>query len=114
MKCPKCGAEMVRTPDKILTSEPPMYEYVCPKCGAINYKRTDEIDTDNCEHGVLIALPDPWQDFRCVAAKDFLAAMLTNGSTPFPHNDAQVKRAIDYADELIKQLKERDEHNNSK
>ena len=105
MKCPQCGVEMVRTPDKILTSEPPMYELKCPKCGAIKYKFVDEIDTPGFEgvHGSLIELPDPWFEFRCQAASRFMSAAYAHyGAFSNPRNIA--KKSIEYADILIEEL----------
>lgn len=35
---PDCGGVMQRNNMKVLTSNPPMYEYKCKKCGAIHYR----------------------------------------------------------------------------
>lgn len=56
----------------------------------------------------IIARPDPidWFNFRCVAAKDFLKASIQrNGFDGDPKDDSGINRAIQYADELIEQLK---------
>lgn len=110
MKCPNCGAEMVRTPDKILTSKPPMYELNCPNCGVIKYEFVHNIHTPGFENepGKIMYLPDPWQEFRCKSAKDILCALLTNHEsyTGDSCNEVFVKQAIGLADELVKQLKQ--------
>jgi len=40
LECPEsnCGGIMQRNNMKVLTSNPPMYEYKCKKCGSIHYR----------------------------------------------------------------------------
>lgn len=106
MKCPFCGAEMVRVPDKILTSMPPKYEYKCPKCGCVSYQTADVLDTDGLSgvRSSFVELPDPWFEFRCeVAGRMFAAAYSHRGSFVNPH--AVARQSIGYADILIEELK---------
>ena len=118
MECQLCGATMVRTPDKILTTYPAMYEYKCPKCGHIQYQHVEVINSDYA-HYVSESLnekPDPWFEFKCNAAKDILCAMISTDAgyqSILIDNGYQqrigenvVSNAIYMADELIKQLKE--------
>ena len=44
-----------------------------------------------------------WQSFRREAAKDFISSFIQCG---YAITDEQINRAIEYADKLIKQLKE--------
>jgi len=53
---------------------------------------------------------DTLDSFRAEAAKDFVAAMLTNHEFRELSSDMTVKIAIDYADKLIKHLCEKDEN----
>lgn len=37
-KCPKCGEGMCRNNMRVLTTNPPKYEYKCKNCGLIEYQ----------------------------------------------------------------------------
>ena len=55
-----------------------------------------------------------WQSFRAEAAKDILCATLSGGTASgmigiIPEKETIVKASIEIADELIKQLKEKEE-----
>ena len=50
-----------------------------------------------------------WQSFRAEAAKEFTAALLSVIDWEHTYNENIIKQAIDLADELIKQLKEKEE-----
>lgn len=57
--------------------------------------------------------PFNWQSFRAEAAKDILCATLSGGTASgmigiIPEKETIVKASIEIADELIKQLKEKD------
>ena len=48
IRCPKCGAIVKVDLYKILTSNPPCYEWTCPNCGEIgNTKHGDSISFEN-------------------------------------------------------------------
>ena len=48
IRCPKCGAIVKVDLSKILTSNPPCYEWTCPNCGEIgNTKHGDIISFEN-------------------------------------------------------------------
>lgn len=115
MKCKNCGTEMLVDTSVVYTTNPPMYKWKCPKCGCEEYHLTSEYENNtNTQQGKII-VKDEWSNFRCIAAKDFLAASIQHsGFCGNPKDDNHISRAIQYADELIEQLKERDEHNNSK
>lgn len=58
--------------------------------------------------------PFNWQSFRAEAAKDILCAVISGGISSgagsiIPEKENLVKVSIDIADELVKQLKEKDE-----
>lgn len=122
MKCPKCGAEMQLDRTVVYTSYPAQFKWTCPNCGESEYQECSQAIKESLETKpkktvaeALIKPFDPWQNFRCNAAKDFLAASIQHsGFCGNPKDDNHISRAIQYADELIKQLEERDEHNNSK
>lgn len=50
-----------------------------------------------------------WQSFRAEAVKDFTAALLPVIDWEHTYNENIIKQAIDLANELIKQLKEKEE-----
>lgn len=52
-----------------------------------------------------------WQSFRAEAAKDILAGIVAHPSIRYGvgHTETQVSYALQYADELIKQLKEKED-----
>lgn len=112
MKCKNCGAEMHLETSVIYTSYPPQYRWVCPKCSNVHYQECGQalnemlgIKQSDGIQGVDVPV-DPWFDFRRLAAKDILCAMITKeGYDILPADDVHVPTAIKYADELIEQLK---------
>ena len=48
-----------------------------------------------------------WQSFRAEAAKDILCALILDGRVPITNE--QVANSIELADELVKQLKEKED-----
>lgn len=81
----------------------------CKDCKAVCTLR-DQSSTGEREcvfQAQIIAHPDPidWFNFRCIAAKDFVANMLINPSTASVPDKNLVTSAIKLADELIEQLK---------
>ena len=107
MECKLCGAVMVKTPDKILTTYPALYEYKCPKCGHIQYQSVEVISSEHAPlvSESLIKKPDPWFNFRCVAAKDILVALVAKSGSESVPDINLVVGAIGMADLLIEQLK---------
>lgn len=105
MKCKNCGTEMLVDTSVVYTSNPPMYKWKCPKCGCEEFHLVSDFGF-NEEQQSKVIVTDEWFNFRCIAAKDFLAASIQRyGFEGDPKDDSGINRAIQYADELIKQLK---------
>ena len=113
-KCPRCGAIMERDDSLVLTSIPPKYHYICPNCGEMEADTYPPTMTRVVENDLAIkgvSIPDEWENFRREAAKDILNSIISAASKiyEFESLDKSIwcKQAIDWADELIKQLKEK-------
>lgn len=115
-KCPKCGANMLIEEGVMTASIPPKYRYHCPLCGEMDFD-TEKYPMPEVIHEsvpvMINPLPTDWDAFRREAAKDmltFTAQMkLTKegAALRMVSKETAVKLAIEYADELIKQLKEK-------
>lgn len=105
--CPQCGAEM-QIEEEVMTS-PPLYRYHCPNCGRL------EFDTERYPQTSITplpaAIPPPcapfdWQAFRAETAKSAMLGILANWGHGFAGRSDEIPtKAIEFADELIKQLK---------
>lgn len=83
----------------------------CTNWGCL--RRTSDAEKD-CYYEQWTAKQIDWQSFRTEAAKDILCATLSggisSGATGFlEEKENVVKTAIEIADELIKQLKEKEQ-----
>lgn len=119
-KCPKCGAAMERDDSTVLTSIPPKYRYICHNCGemeADTYPPTINILSPYDAVKQELTLEDlvkyreeldnwDWEKYRREAAKDILGAVIAKKSFMCSYEEV-VNEAIEFADELIKQLKEK-------
>lgn len=114
-KCPKCGATMERDDSLVLTSIPPKYRYICPNCGEMEADTYPPLLSPYDAVKQELTLEDlvkyreeldnwDWEKLRREAAKDILCAFCS--FPPINYKD-DVKQAINLADELIKQLKEK-------
>ena len=113
MKCKNCGAEMLVDTSVVYTSDPPMYKWKCPKCGCEEYHLTSEFEIDANTSESKLVIPDPWFNFRCQAAKDFVVGMLAHAHRYHPRDPKEkdwhkaiVEEGIEIADELVRQLKQ--------
>lgn len=80
----------------------------CKDCKAVCALR-DQSSTGEREcvfQAQIIARPDPidWFNFRCIAAKDLLAALVTKPEYEEVPDANLVKLSLNLTDELIKQL----------
>lgn len=69
--------------------------------------RTTNVEKD-CYYEQWTAKEFDWQSFRAEAAKDILCAMI-QGGYDYSRTKSQSELSVKYADELIKQLKEKEE-----
>ena len=110
-KCPKCGATMVRDDEIVYTSLPPQYRYTCPKCGEVEFdtEPPQGFPTIKVEPDIIEPAPFPlgftWDEYRREVAKDILCAMV-GGGYGRGREEEQAHLAVQYADELIKALRE--------
>ena len=115
MKCNHCGAEMDFEDLITRSSLGREVKWVCPNCSNVQYQLLQDALEGNTRQSTQ-AVKDEWFNFRCQAAKDFVASILCNPNPTCGNiSDKNIAiAAIKMADELIKQLKECNEHNNSK
>lgn len=115
MKCPKCGCEMTC---KTIDASRQWYEYRCPKCGyGEGYATIQETPatypTGNPYCPMVSAteleVEQKWNALRNQAAIACLAQIVGNIPSDIQgdYTKAYVEEAINYADELVKQLKEK-------
>lgn len=83
----------------------------CYKEGCLQRAYTDDAE---CVFQQWTAKEFDWQSFRNQAAKDILCATLSGGTASgmigiIPEKETIVKASIEIANELIKQLKEKEE-----
>lgn len=110
-KCPKCGANMLIEEGVMTASIPPKYRYHCPLCGEMDFD-TEKYPMPEVMHEpipvMINRLPTDWSAFRREAAKDILAGFAAKiGHSMNDYSEQSCKYAIQLADELIKQLKEK-------
>ena len=104
MKCEHCGAEMHIEEIIPHSSFSPEFKWVCPQCSNVQYQFVKDALKDDTQQGKLV-VKDEWFNFKCQAAKDFVASILCNPACgDIPDKDIAIA-AIKMADELIKQLK---------
>lgn len=106
-KCPKCGANMLIEEGVMTASIPPKYRYHCPLCGEMDFD-TEKYPIPEVMHEPIPVIMIDWNAFRREAAKDILAGFAAKiGHSMNDYSEQSCKYAIQLADELIKQLKEK-------
>lgn len=131
--CEKCNTQMKMTQGKVCTSIPVKYEYVCPHCGNVQYSTEHDsgIQVDNSVQRCTILAQEnkdnlwtkadleimklkliewDWEKYRRETAAKVLAAIAPCYYSP---NGWIAKgaglAAIEFVDELIKELKQKEE-----
>lgn len=76
--------------------------YICPKCGQTITTIETLLDMEIIDYNSI-----DWDAFRREAVKEILAGMMSHPRVMYGFCESLVSDAIDYANELIKQLKEK-------